>query len=266
MLFLFSFENLIYGINIPQDEKIFLERGVIQMFFLEHFVYTLNGVKAVSLSGLSNNSFNNTNFIKLENEIKKMGLNFSKVSYLDWNICKRHFINLPMKKFILLEDSQSGFDCLLFIHKQSFIKCCDTYKKLFQEVLGYDFDAQKALIQLESGSISFYKLLKQNDALLGVLLGYGLKNSQAFENECYGLFHEIPRQLNERDFDSTLLDYIGSPPNFFHRVNPVWFVGFPNDKETISLADLYARKHAELNRKYREPHFLELILSELTEE
>lgn len=66
---------------------------------------------------------------------------------------------------------------VLFINRKNFIQVVNKNISLFQYILGPEVTAEKLLEQLLKKNETLFSVLKQNFALVGIILGYGTQNS-----------------------------------------------------------------------------------------
>jgi hypothetical protein len=67
------------------------------------------------------------------------------------------------------------------INKRKFVEVVDANKEIFQEKLGNKCSGQQLLNKLASSTSSIFDVIKCNETLLGILLGFGKENSMLFE-------------------------------------------------------------------------------------
>ncbi|WP_154017826.1 hypothetical protein [Candidatus Protochlamydia phocaeensis] len=66
---------------------------------------------------------------------------------------------------------------IIFINKKAFHKIFSGHSSLFRYALGPELTADKLLQEIKSSKLDFFSFFKNDKALIGILLGFGLENS-----------------------------------------------------------------------------------------
>lgn len=248
-LFLFCFHNCIanqeYGLEIQENDKIFLENFIYKTFFRNHFIYPLHGIKPVSLAA---------RMTALKPHLFNTSPDFEsgEVSPLEWKVWKHYEKKLLGKNFILSDEPSlysHQINFLFFINKKEFIKCCKFHCSTFENLLGKSFDPEMSLSLIEKGDTNLLEILKNSDHLLGILLGYGDKNSEDFERSRFHMGLRL-KKVSYVPYQVEMHKIVG----YTHPLIPlkkVCFRGLRNSEETDKLADKYLTSHSELLNTYR---------------
>lgn len=258
---------------MPKNEKKDLEKLFQDLFNRESFGYTLFGDKPMSLTDYSTTLFDSDGIPS------KSGLRFQK----RWKVWKKHAQNFPMTRYLFIERSQeSGSKGIYFINKKFFIDKVNEHLDLFQEALRENTTGALLLKKLEDNH-QFLSFFNDHQMLLGILLGYGKHNARLFA-ERHRLspfvykkeFPKIPVKIPssskgfsslEDEFNSyfSVLTFFGDrgySPLIIHSVH---FVADHKHPETIALKEKYRKLRGEISAIYANGDFLEITLSELTE-
>ena len=90
-------------------------------------------------------------------------------------------LNIPAENkshfFLIIKPTGMDYRHLLCINRKAFLRVVDENLPLFRYVLGPTLTAESLLQQLIHAKDDFYKVLKDDNVLLGILLGYGTQNS-----------------------------------------------------------------------------------------
>lgn len=172
--------------------------------------------------------------------------NYLKQCWMVW-MQQRH--KFPHPNLIICEEydlfHEGFFLQLFFINKQRLYNVIDTYHEDFEEVLGENFSKEKFLLALEQKG-KLRPLLKHDEKLLGLILGFGRESSAAFE-----------------DFDETVdlesFKRVGYRPCGC-MITPVSFMGNPNSEEVKSLVERYTDEIQKIDALYRSERFFEEFL------
>lgn len=184
---------------------------------------------------------------------KSKNKNFQdKLILKGWKAWKKWEFLFPHSNFIFCEDD-AGFDGwevvhILIANKQTLRKCLNDNKDIFQNILGNAFSPESFILGLEQTK-QLYPLINHNDALLGIILGFGRESSITYQN--------FPDNEN---FDKhAIADKIQG------RYFPVSFRGDPNSEEVTNLL----QKYRDEGKKYlgfsRHKNLLKLSLAALTQ-
>jgi len=190
--------------------------------------------------------------------LKTKGRHFHDVLCLKgWYAFKRNEDLFPHPHFIFSEsiiDFNKDFKALhiYLINKKSLEICLDKHASIFKEILGQQFNSKLFIKALEEGC-SLDSLIHKNEALLGILLGFGEESSKAF------------RDFNEDSLrDSYCSIEIKSPKGC--KIQPVVFMGNPDSMEVKALSKVYADELEQFAKIYaRKKGSLKRILEKLCE-
>ena len=105
---------------------------------------------------------------------------------LGWKTWKKHSHLFENQRFVFWEENsrhQSTHLCLCFVDKVLISQTIKQYELDFAKVLKLDTVDPEALLQEALQKDLFNDVLKENHALLGILLGFGRENSWFFQNQ-----------------------------------------------------------------------------------
>lgn len=164
--------NLIFSEELKNDDRIVLEKFLKTTFYESEFGYVYFGLKPVCWIGYWMKDTLRPGIIRHKNEvIYKEGM---KV----WEEC-----DFPQSEALHVFTSQSGYDenmkSLFFINRKLLEKTIDDNLTLFQYVLGHNVTAKKLIREIENPNTKFADVLKKDNVLIGIILGFGANNAIA---------------------------------------------------------------------------------------
>lgn len=186
---------------------------------------------------------------------------------------KKHKALFCSETFLILDTPENPSDCLTFIviHRNHLLDILERNWAHFQKELGKTFTPLELLQQLESGTHTLCEAIKANDKLLGIMLGYGVRNASLFQERA-----ELKRALAEqRKFEGSVdtlmhkLNLLEMHLTDFNaldeeaRIHPLYFLADPMHPETHSLNKQYENERQEILRLIEKGDFLESTLERL---
>lgn len=179
-----------------------------------------------------------------------------------WKTFQKYEHLFPHPNFIFQEDVWSSdgiqkIEVFLF-NKRALRKCFDRYLPLFQEVIGPHCSYEWFLSELKAGK-SVEDIIKHDQVLLGVLLGYGEESARAFENV-------IEKKLAW--YFLRLDVYCGNSPQVCDECElfSVVFMGNPGSTEVQKLVSTYGEELNQFWEVYKRKDPLVLFLQGICEE
>ncbi|MDR2539270.1 MAG: hypothetical protein LBC45_01395 [Chlamydiales bacterium] len=223
-----------------------METLLQNMIFEQNFGYALFGNKPVSLAGYFLNPSLDAIFFN------KKSFFFPVVEA--WSMLEKNVLCHLQGNYILLKQvnrvkNDSTFQAII-VNKSSFLQTVTDHLDLFCELLEEKIDPKELLDEVILNQKSLWDILKGNRALYGIILGYGEKNSFAFEEE-YRYFEE---QHGSFDIQTTPL----SPVNL-----PDFTIMKDMDIETKSLEKEYIKTLKNLIEIYAKGDFWSITLDRL---
>lgn len=244
----------------------------------DHLIYTLFGDKPVSLSG---------DYIITPYEVTLSGIPSGGVFWKKWAVWKRFQKNISISRYLFIEEPAYDFKhtqmrFIFFINKKAFIEIVNQNIQVFRDVLGDSISAHELLEKMQTEH-AFMKILKGNEVLLGILLGYGESNAKLFTRrkklKNFISARTLPIFPEKRPLPSTGFSSIEEEEEFLSRqlrpfspcdrrpwiFLPVQFAADPNHKETQLIQQKYFVLRNKISGLYIEnKNFLEFILLQLT--
>ncbi len=260
--------------EIPVEDKQMLESLFYRLMNDDHLSYTLFGDKPVSSSG----DFIITPLNNLLN-----GMDCGGIFWKNWGIWKKYKKIFPLTHYLFIEGpSKENMKAIFLINKSAFRNKVNQHIQLFQKTLGNKSITADILLKTIEDKNDLLYAIHENQMLYGILLGYGVHNSQLFSKreklrpfiqpkqnmpllipKLSPQFSSITDEFNS--YFSILLpfgDYSYSPLI----MQPVHFVADPKHPETTALQKKYADLQSKISTIYAKGNFLEITLSQLTSE
>ena len=239
-----------------QDKKTPIEIPYIDAFFLDFFFrelilrdslgYTLIGEKPMSFGGFSDPKRTFFPFITDYCMVRGWKL---------WEKYKQYFLN-PRYKFWMEESTWTErVKFIILIDKHQISEVFENNIQDFKLLLGADISTNHLLEQSQNKPL-LKNILNNQEALIGILLGYGrdnawwyhnrdksLKNPSVWGRECQNKF-KLPWKKYQ-------IEELALPG----------FVGDPDSSETILLKQRYLNARKRLLDYYKNKNFLEATLN-----
>ncbi|QZA59187.1 hypothetical protein RHAB15C_0001072 [Candidatus Rhabdochlamydia porcellionis] len=262
-------------------KETFLMEALLQsMIFEQDFGYTLFGNKPVSLAGYFLNPSFNTIFFS------KRGSLFPIVEA--WSLLEKNVLCHLQGNYILLKQVDHTKNCSTFqviiINKSSFLQTVTEHLDLFCELLEKKIDPKELLDEVILNQKSLWYILKGNQVLYGIILGYGKKNSLAFKRkwELGQVFNDNYQNLlsnppfypkPSKGFSSSEDEYryFEEQHDFFDirtsplspLIPPCFMIMKDIDTETKLLAKKYKETFKQIIEIYAKGDFLSITLDHL---
>lgn len=267
--------------TFPKDE-----REVLELFFFElnrsGSAYVLFGNKPMSICSFMELDDSRrdplTSILDLSWKLRLSNLRMNRGLEV-WKKYKHLFTS---SKFFLLENREQDWVTMVTIHKRNFLKKVEEHIDLFKAVLGTHMTPVILLKQCLNSDNIIGNVLKNNDALLGILLGFGRHNAQLFSRRTQieegKEFRRIPltnKPLTPSHGFSTLEEerqHINGVLRRFSECDTcdcnslcfAWpgFMVDPNHPETQQLRKEYKKQCEKIIDKYKKGDFLEVTLKQ----
>jgi hypothetical protein len=171
------------------------------------------------------------------------------------------------KNFIFVFQETDDYTEIALVNRKHFIKAVARATEEFQGILGVEVSGESILDQFIQEKEILGKPLQQNHALLGILLGYGKKNSSNFQRKLEILksqreFHLCDKNgqivpssgFNSLDEELDSLDKrlvpLWEPQLEFSLIDLPAFMVDPNDLETHRIRKKYVKQRKKIILAY----------------
>ncbi len=285
---------------IDSQDLIILKDFFQGLFFSDSFAYTLFGPKPMADVG----SFLDSIDISLNEKEKWQTV----INFVGWKTWQRYAHLFPSSHFCFLEATTShspNFFSLILINKERCRVVIEHYLPTFQTCFGHQKTVDELLQMVCSPDfLTVYNKKEGFGFCVGLLFGYGKRNSQAFErrNLLMNILYQVP-------YDSHLLDtYLQKKQEYFYlglqkktvdisqpqplTIHPIIaelkelkksykpislinksllcpistpvFIAFEDDEETKALQQQYESIYQKIVDVYTADNFLEIVLTQLS--
>ena len=267
--------------HIGEKEKLLIETLLQDMIFEQGFAYTLFGNKPVSLAGyFPNPSFDTIFFSKRRTHLPIL----EAWSALEKNILCHLQGNYALLKQVDLNEKTHHVFKVIIINKSCFLQMVTEHLDLFCELLGEKIHPQELLDEVMLNKRSLLDILKKNEALYGIILGYGKQNSFAFKRrwdlaQVFNPYCQNSQKFSpfypkaSKGFLSSEEEYcyfenahgfFDIHPSPLSPLEPPYFMIMKNDdKETETLEKIYKKNFKEIVKIYAKGDFLSITLDRL---
>jgi hypothetical protein len=216
--------------KIPSNEKEKMENFfdfAIKLDHVGHVLYFDN--KPISFIGISLEAEIDQKFREGWHSFKAYQHHFSFKNY----VFDERITIFPKGKVIQI----------FLINKKVFRDCIHQHQELFQEILGETIDGSQLLNEIEKGK-HLMDLIKENEILLGVLLGYGEESSRLY----------VKRQLEKNKYITPDEKYgrISSELTDGIEIYPVAFMGHKDSEEAQKINSKFQEEWKALWEIYQQ--------------
>lgn len=174
---------------LSQEERIWLQEFFRDLLFKNPGAYTLFGTKPISTFCVyhltKKDKKEMEEYYKNLSEEERLKMRKKRydydANYENWQKIKDRFSisQYLLGSFPLPFDDK--VEIMLFVNIEETLRTLLKYYDDFRRVLGHDFDPFKAVFEVENKDSEFWKIVIQNHALQGILLGFGRDNAWFFE-------------------------------------------------------------------------------------
>lgn len=109
-----------------------------------------------------------------------------------WKAFKQELQKRELKEHFFVENQynyeDSNYTSILFVHEPSLTKVLDLYHMQFETELGEPFNSYEKVLELKGGGSLFWDRIfrEKNHYLMGIIFGFGERNSRCFQLEVEG--------------------------------------------------------------------------------
>lgn len=174
-----------------------------------------------------------------------------------WELVKKRF---PLKRYLLFKQTESDVTFIYFLDILKTTIIIQENYEIFKREVGFDFDPPEIVLQIQNEDSLFWKKVKKNSALLGLLFGYGKENSWGFHWKYFQAgtknpFAELPHSLsNEKSL-------CGKASINLQNFPIPSFASFDSGE----IENQYKIEREKIRKIYRGRDFLKVTLEKLTQ-
>ncbi len=182
---------------------------------------------------------------KIEN-----GYKFQKKLKESWYTWKRYETYFKHPNYLICEkydriENETYLQIFIF-DKNKLRHTLEKYQADFVEIIGASFKPEHFMANLEKKK-KVMRLIKHDEKLLGILLGFGRDASMAFKDF-----------IHNEEIDPPL-EYLGKRPSGC-LITPVSFRGYKSSPETTELLEKYKDEILKIEQIFKSDTFLEVVL------
>ena len=198
------------------------------------------------------------------------GLNFYKYQR-GWEVWQKYKHLFPIEKYVFVQQGDLDIPemtTIFLVNKKAMLSTINRHFKEFRKVLGKDFNLSKIMGSFSKKTNTFDKNIKHHPALLGILLGYGKRNSWRYwEIGELRMQAKTNQSINCKlvNAQATFAPIFKEPYPELGR--PIFLPMFMCDQKTEKnkkLRKKYQQQRIDIDRKYQGNDFLEVTLMKLT--
>lgn len=253
--------------NVPSGDIKNIKSLLECLIFEENFAYPIFGSKPMALAGFCLDKFPSCpTYKRLEIQL----LFIKKRGWLDsWHKYKEELV---FKDFIFIEDEDFfGFLSIFLINKKSLLSILKDHELIFIQQLGDSFTPESFLEKITKRDQSLGQAIRYNLGLLGIMLGYGVRNSMLFQ-ETTRLYWEKKRLKGVLRKDSALhkhYEEVSSQLECFNEfeefsaIMPLHFASDNTNPETVALRKKYKEDQLKIVELMSQPNFMDRVLERL---
>jgi hypothetical protein len=243
--------------KLSAEEKTWMDPFFRGVMLQNQGIYTLCGSKPMTMVRLepesgSNPAAANKKKIALENY-------HLLENWKNWEKVKSKF---PLHRFAFfkkLDADDPSLDAIYFADLTKVALVLQENYNIFRKETGLDFDVLDESLVLEQGS-EFWEKVFDHPALLGLLLGYGMKNSFCFQWK-YGSSELQEKITNALSFRFSDKPHGGKAT--FNKLSLPIFASFSDGED--EMIEKYRKEREAIRTTYEEKDFLLLTLQKLTQ-
>jgi hypothetical protein len=180
-----------------------------------------------------------------------------------------------LKDFIFLDEEKDLLRCLalVIINQKNMLKLLHEHETVFREELGESFTPESFLEKLARREISLAEATKNSQKLMGIMLGYGVRNASVFQ-ERYDLMKEIAKREKENlppqengliaklsTLEAQVGDFSELEKNAL--LSPLYFLADLSHPETSTLKRRYESDRQKIEEMMKKSDFMDKVLQRL---
>ncbi len=249
--------------DLTSEERTWLEEFFTGAMLQDNAIYTLCGSKPMTRIILYNYTDEEIEawYQQLSEEEKKTGVHVKEYDlWHNWEKWEEIRDRFPIHRYLFYRknDLRDPRCASVYLVDPLKVACTLTeHYMVFRNIVGFDFDPLQEALNIEKGSV-FWEKANNHATPIGLLFGYGVKNSSFFywkhweEFEDDGPINSLPSHGTEclKAGESSIED--------------LTLPGFVSFFEEDDVVEKYKMERKMIQRKYRGKDFLQLTLENLT--
>ncbi len=240
-------------------------------YLIDHhdYAYTIFGSKPMSLADFCLEAPRDLSFYKWIGSrilmLKRRAVLKAWYKYRD---------EFDFKDFIFLDEENDWINCLalILINKNNMLRTLQEHSSIFKEELGKDFTPESFLEKLEKREVSIAKSINKSQKLMGIMLGYGVRNATLFQQrfDIMKAMWKIEKDhLPEDEILTKKLATVEEQCGDFSELDvdpilpPLYFLADVSHVETITLKERYEADRRKIEADMKQPNFMDKVLKRL---
>ena len=264
-----SISNVSRKNELPPEEKIWMSRFFEHLLLDNYGIYTLWGSKPMVRFEMC--LYSPDELMKLQKEVEeKSNIEMEKVvienydfpeNWQKWEKVRDQF---KISRFLILKRENPDDPKLPFIFFVNVLETALVIQEnypLFRKYIGEDFDSLEMVFELQEGSSKFWDIVFERSELVGILYGFGLKNTMCFS------WKYQENKSNIQSFAHSLNFKFSNQRKNYGRVsvNTISLPIFAEFGEDSSMVNRYEAERRKIKKIYKKQDFVDCTLSRLTD-
>ena len=251
-----------YGLT--SEERAWMENFFKGLMLQNPAIYTLCGSKPITCITLHYHTEEEVQayYDQMTEEEKKTAVYVEDYRLAqNWENWEKIRYRFPINRYMLYKKNDTHDPKFAHVYFVDPLKVAHTILEnynVFRNVVGFDFDPFQEAFQIEKGS-AFWNQVNENAALIGLLFGFGLKNSFTFYWKHWG------KTENCEGFVDCLIPYVSDSlldgKSSIENLALPAFMSFFKEDEVI---EKYKKERAAIRREYQGKDFLNYTIQKLT--
>ena len=250
--------------DLTTEEKTWLEEFFTGVMLQNPAIYTLRGSKPMTRISIHYYTDEEIQayYDQMSEEEKKTAIYVEDYHLRqNWEKWEKIRDRLHISRFLFYKKNDTGDPKFASVYFVDPIKIAYTILEnypLFRNVVGFDFNPLQEALEIEKGS-AFWERVNGNATLIGLLYGFGLKNSSLFYWKYWGQCEDCNSCFS--CLTSYASDSLKDGTSTIKNLTLPAFASFFKDDDVI---EKYKKERAVIQSEYRDKDFLGLTLQHLT--
>lgn len=258
IMIFFLFSGNAEEIELSDHDVELVEPVLDHLFKFESFAYTVFADKPVSFAQISKDPQLHLNDV--DNFLMSSHSNFRL--HFGWNHLKKLFEKKLFPRFLLIEKQSDRFLTIIIINIHQFRRVFELNLHLFKGVLGEAMTSEKLIEEMTSDKNSLIGTLKGDERLLGIVLGYGRKSAEAFDERMKN-WTASGVLLNQDLWDNHVFQPTYDQFSWLYFIQPVQFIALREDRKTAEMIKRYKRAASMIALKFQSEGLVRAVMREM---
>ena len=252
--------------DLPIEEKIWMSRFFEHLLLDNHGIYVLCGSKPMVRFEMC--LYTDKELSKLQDEVEE-NANVERIvienydfpeNWLKWEKVRHQY---GIRQFLLFKKDNpydTKLPLIFFVNIFETALVLQENYSLFRKYIGEDFDSLEMVFDLQKDSSKFWDIVFERSELVGLLYGFGLKNTL-----CFNWKHR-ENQANIQDFAHSLsFEFSNKIGNYGSAtINTVSLPIFAEFDADGSMVHRYEAERKKIQKIYKNQDFVDCTIDRLT--